>query len=319
MADTTLRGRFVWHELMTRDVPGAKAFYSRIMGWKVEPWAADPNYTVCLANIGPTAGIFPITADLPAEMPAHWVSYIGTRDVDGTVAAAVRAGGSIVKEPEDIAGAGRYAVLKDPQGAVFAISISLLLFWGVCVALSLVPAALRPDLYRSSPPYSFWFALAGLAVPIGFSVAATLYGLYGAYRAYRGRPFLYPLAGRLARGLSSHPDTAPVTPADAAAPAASTPTPASAPTAMAPLGADATVAYGYKDLRFRNILPFPIALRFELGPDTLTGSVCAPLPLEPCAVEFSIEEEADGRQVTTWVRRRRASPPGKMPMGRAKW
>jgi uncharacterized Tic20 family protein len=125
------------------------------------------------------------------------------------------------------------------QGAVFAISISLLLFWGVCVALSLVPAALRPDLYRSSPPYSFWFALAGLAVPIGFSVAATLYGLYGAYRAYRGRPFLYPLAGRLARGLSSHPDTAPVTPADAAAPAASTPTPASAPTAMAPLGADA--------------------------------------------------------------------------------
>ncbi len=121
MKAVDVRGRFVWHELMTRDVPGAKAFYSRIMGWKVEPWAADPNYTVCLANIGPTAGIFPITADFPAEMPAHWVSYIGTRDVDGTVAAAVRAGGSIVKEPEDIAGAGRYAVLKDPQGAVFAI------------------------------------------------------------------------------------------------------------------------------------------------------------------------------------------------------
>ncbi len=121
MEAVDVRGRFVWHELMTRDVPGAKAFYSRTMGWKVEPWAADPNYTVCLANIGPTAGIFPITADFPAEMPAHWVSYIGTRDVDGTVAAAVRAGGSIVKEPEDIAGAGRYAVLKDPQGAVFAI------------------------------------------------------------------------------------------------------------------------------------------------------------------------------------------------------
>src|SRR5690349_11348350 len=121
MEAVDVRGRFVWHELMTRDVPGAKAFYSRIMGWKVEPWAADPNYTVCLANIGPTAGIFTITADFPAGMPAHWVSYIGTRDVDGTVAAAVRAGGSIVKEPEDIAGAGRYAVLKDPQGALFAI------------------------------------------------------------------------------------------------------------------------------------------------------------------------------------------------------
>jgi vancomycin resistance protein VanW len=74
-------------------------------------------------------------------------------------------------------------------------------------------------------------------------------------------------------------------------------------TRFAPLGSDATVAYGYKDLRFRNILPFPIALRFELGEDTLTGSVCAPLPLEPCTVEFAREEEADGRRVTTWLRR----------------
>ncbi|WP_375765873.1 VanW family protein [Archangium gephyra] len=80
-------------------------------------------------------------------------------------------------------------------------------------------------------------------------------------------------------------------------------------TRFAPLGSDATVAYGYKDLRFLNVLPFPIALRFELEADTLTGSVCAPLPLEPCAVEFSIEEQADSRQVTTWVRRPGATEP----------
>jgi predicted enzyme related to lactoylglutathione lyase len=54
-------------------------------------------------------------------VPSHWLQYIGTRDVDGTAQAAVRAGGSIVKGPSDMQGAGRYAVLKDPQGAVFAI------------------------------------------------------------------------------------------------------------------------------------------------------------------------------------------------------
>lgn len=74
-------------------------------------------------------------------------------------------------------------------------------------------------------------------------------------------------------------------------------------TRFAPLGADATVAYGYKDLRFRNTLPHPIALRFELGEDRLTGSVCAPVPLEPCTVEFAVEEAADSRRVTTWLRR----------------
>jgi predicted enzyme related to lactoylglutathione lyase len=121
MEAVDVRGRFVWHELMTRDVAGAKKFYSKLTGWKPQPWPLDPSYTVCHSGAGPTAGIFAIPADMPAEMPAHWVSYVGTRDVDGTVAAAVRAGASVVKGPDDIKGAGRYAVLKDPQGAVFAI------------------------------------------------------------------------------------------------------------------------------------------------------------------------------------------------------
>lgn len=121
MEAVDVRGRFVWHELMTRDVAGAKNFYSKLTGWKAQPWPLDPAYTVCQSGAGPTAGLLAIPADMPAEMPAHWLGYIGTRDVDGTVAAAVRAGGSIVKGPDDIKGAGRYAVLKDPQGAVFAI------------------------------------------------------------------------------------------------------------------------------------------------------------------------------------------------------
>jgi uncharacterized protein len=121
MEAVDVRGRFVWHELMTRDVAGAKKFYSRLTGWKAQPWPLDPAYTVCHSAAGPTAGIFAIPPEMPADVPAHWVGYIGTRDVDGTAAAAVRAGGSIIKGPEDMKGAGRYAVLKDPQGAVFAI------------------------------------------------------------------------------------------------------------------------------------------------------------------------------------------------------
>jgi predicted enzyme related to lactoylglutathione lyase len=121
MEAVDVRGRFVWHELMTRDVPGAKKFYSGLMGWKAQPWPLDPTYTVCHAADVPVAGIMEIPADLPAEVPAHWLQYIGTRDVDGIADAAVRAGGSVVKAPADMAGAGRYAVLKDPQGALFAI------------------------------------------------------------------------------------------------------------------------------------------------------------------------------------------------------
>ena len=121
MEAVDVRGKFVWHQLMTRDVPGAKDFYSRLVGWKTMPWPLDPAYTVCHADAGPVAGIMQIPFDLPSEVPSHWLQYIGTRDVDSTAQAAVRAGGSIVKGPSDMQGAGRYAVLKDPQGAIFAI------------------------------------------------------------------------------------------------------------------------------------------------------------------------------------------------------
>ena len=121
MEAVDVRGRFVWHQLMTRDVPGAKKFYSKLASWKTMPWPLDPAYTVCHADLGPVAGITDLPDTVPADVPPHWLQYIGTRDVDATADAAVRAGGSIIKAPSDMAGAGRYAVLQDPQGAVFAI------------------------------------------------------------------------------------------------------------------------------------------------------------------------------------------------------
>ena len=121
MEAVDVRGRFMWHQLFTRDVPGAKKFYSSVVGWKTQAWPLDPSYTLCKAGDAPAAGIISFNADIPADAPPHWLQYIGVRDVDGTAEAVVRAGGSILKEPADLKGAGRYAVVKDPQGATFAI------------------------------------------------------------------------------------------------------------------------------------------------------------------------------------------------------
>lgn len=121
MEAVDVRGRFVWHQLLTRDVSAAKKFYPSLTGWSAQAWPPDPSYTICAADGVPTAGMMAFSPDMPAEVPPHWLPYIGTRDVDSTADAAVRAGGSIIQDPADMKGAGRYAVLKDPQGAVFAI------------------------------------------------------------------------------------------------------------------------------------------------------------------------------------------------------
>lgn len=121
MAKATSRGRFVWHELMTTDPKAALGFYTRIVGWKTQAWEQDPSYTVLLADSGPAGGVMTLPAEAKAMgAPPHWLSYIETPDLKATVDAAVRLGARVLKPPTEIAEVGRFAVVADPQGAVFA-------------------------------------------------------------------------------------------------------------------------------------------------------------------------------------------------------
>ena len=59
-------------------------------------------------------------------------------------------------------------------------------------------------------------------------------------------------------------------------------------TRFTPLGSDATVVYGYKDLRVLNSLPQPIAFNVRIEPDEIVGELWAKDPV----VQFGIEFEA---------------------------
>jgi predicted enzyme related to lactoylglutathione lyase len=54
-------------------------------------------------------------------VPPNWLVYFASDDVDATAAKAAKAGGKTIVPPGDIPDMGRFAVLADPQGAVFAI------------------------------------------------------------------------------------------------------------------------------------------------------------------------------------------------------
>ena len=54
------------------------------------------------------------------DLPAHWLVYFAVGDCDAAAEHACALGGRIVHPPTTIA-AGRYAVLSDPQGGMFAI------------------------------------------------------------------------------------------------------------------------------------------------------------------------------------------------------
>lgn len=62
----------------------------------------------------------------------------------------------------------------------------------------------------------------------------------------------------------------------------------------APLGADATVAYGFKDLRVLNTLPGPFCFRLTISREAIGASVCSPVAIEPGTLEFVRTSEAGG-------------------------
>ncbi len=118
MADTSVRGKFVWHDLMTTDTDGAIKFYSQVTGWGTQPWEGPMPYTMWTRGGVPIGGLMVLPPG--AGSPPHWLAYVGTADVDATAAQAVTLGGKVMVPPTDIPTVGRFAVLADPQGAVFA-------------------------------------------------------------------------------------------------------------------------------------------------------------------------------------------------------
>jgi predicted enzyme related to lactoylglutathione lyase len=112
---------------MTHDPDSAAEFYRKVAGWGSTPWdGPEPPdghgpYMMFTAGDQPIGG----RAKLPEEaieqgaIP-HWLAYATVPDTAAVVARTEDLGGTVLMPMETVEGVGSMAVLKDPQGAVFA-------------------------------------------------------------------------------------------------------------------------------------------------------------------------------------------------------
>ena len=116
-------GRLAWYELMTTDPKAAESFYGKVVGWTAQPFPGmEPPYTTWMSGELPVGGLMEIPAEAKAGgAPPNWLLYVAVEDADGTVEKARSLGGKVEMGPREIPGVGRFAILSDPQGAVFAI------------------------------------------------------------------------------------------------------------------------------------------------------------------------------------------------------
>lgn len=114
-------GAFCWNELQTRALDAAKDFYNKVFGWaaRTSDYGGMP-YTEWLRDGVSVAGMMPMPPSVPDDVTAFWLVYFGVEDCDDVVEAAARLGATTLVPPFD-SPAGRFSVLQDPLGAVFAV------------------------------------------------------------------------------------------------------------------------------------------------------------------------------------------------------
>lgn len=116
-------GTLCWADLNTPDPVRAAKFYHELFGWKFTSDTDDdpPSGYQHIQNgeefIG---GVLP-NAGRDSKIPPHWLSYFLVTDCDLSAAKAKELGAGFLMPPNTLEGVGRFAVVADPQNAVFAI------------------------------------------------------------------------------------------------------------------------------------------------------------------------------------------------------
>ena len=148
-------GSVCWSETLTRDYPASLAFYRDVFGWQLEE-VGDRTYQYSLATLAEgdegdddegdgegddtgtavtadagepahatgepayVAGVGGIPSATPADVPSHWMTYLGVTDCDEASARVEQLGGTVVVAPADAA-RGRVALVAGPEGETFAL------------------------------------------------------------------------------------------------------------------------------------------------------------------------------------------------------
>jgi uncharacterized protein len=117
----TENGTLTWNELMTRDLDAAVSFYGSVFGYEFEELPEDTSgYRLFKVGDAVVAGVWTMDENVPQEVPPHWMTYFWLDDVDAGFDRVRELGGEVLREPID-SPYGRFAPVRDPQGATFSL------------------------------------------------------------------------------------------------------------------------------------------------------------------------------------------------------
>lgn len=120
---TNQHGDFIWYELMTTDAQAAQRFYGGLLGWTFkDSGMPDADYRLFSANGTEVGGLLQLTEEMQqGGAQSFWAGYLAVDDTDSAAESIAKAGGEVLMSPQDIPDVGRFAFVKDAQGAHFYV------------------------------------------------------------------------------------------------------------------------------------------------------------------------------------------------------
>lgn len=121
MGQTSI-GQMGWMDLTVDQASTVKAFYETVVGWTTLTVEMDGYEDYCMIPPGtetPVVGICHARGP-NRDLPPQWIPYFNVADLDRSLEGCRASGGTVVREPKS-AGGGRFALVRDPGGAVCAL------------------------------------------------------------------------------------------------------------------------------------------------------------------------------------------------------
>jgi predicted enzyme related to lactoylglutathione lyase len=120
--DLRLDGKFIWYDLFTSDLKAVQPFYEALFGWSFHETASGESWVLTIRREGvPIANAVSVDETKMKDGTSRWLSYMSVADVDQTVLRIEKNQGSVYMPPKNLPDRGRVAVVKDPEGALFAV------------------------------------------------------------------------------------------------------------------------------------------------------------------------------------------------------
>jgi predicted enzyme related to lactoylglutathione lyase len=123
MATPPAPGSIAWIDLTGSDAPGVRDFYRGVVGWSASEVDMGGYSDFCMhpaPDAPPVAGVCHAQGH-NADLPPQWLIYINVADLDASLERYVALGGSVLVGPKGMGDRGRFAVIRDPAGAVAAL------------------------------------------------------------------------------------------------------------------------------------------------------------------------------------------------------